>query len=460
VLRPRGHRASAGYLLLPAALALSALATRVAPARAAEPPAIPARLTLAQAVAAAVQGAAPVQVADLKLREAEQRRTQSRAALLPALGGAASVVDRTFNLKALGFGFPKIPGVASPPDLIGPVDVMDARLRASQTLFDYASWVRVRAAGQGVSVSVAERGQSAESAALGAAFAYLRALRAQELVLARGADLALAEQLRSLAVEQRSAGASAQIDVTRAETQRAVARGDLLVATNQLERARIDLARALGLGPDVRPELVDSLGVDLGGSSAPDDAAAATQLALERRPELQAERMKLLRARSEQAAIGAERLPHIEVAADYGLSGDHWPDALATREVSVAATVPIFDGLRRESRIGEQRAVANESEVRARDLERSIAAEVMAARLDLASGREQQAVAAERERLAQQELDQARDRFASGAAGNIEVIDAQSTLLHARDAEIEARYAVAAARVNLARATGVCQTVH
>ena len=142
------------------------------------------------------------------------------------------------------------------------------------------------------------------------------------------------------------------------------------------------------------------------------------------------------------------------------MSGDHWPDALATREVSVAATVPIFDGLRRESRIGEQRAVANESEVRARDLERSIAAEVMAARLDLASGREQQAVAAERERLAQQELDQARDRFASGAAGNIEVIEAQSTLLRARDAEIEARYAVAAARVSLARATGVCQTVH
>ena len=439
---------------------LAVLGLGAGPARAAEPPSIPARLTLAQAVAAAVRGAAPVQVADLKLREAEQRRTQSRAALLPALGGAASMVDRTFNLKALGFSFPKIPGVASPPDLIGPVEVMDARVRASQALFDYASWVRVRAAGQGVGVSAAERGQSAESAAQGAAIAYLRALRAQELVLARGADLALAEQLRALAVEQRRAGASAQIDVTRAETQRAVARGDLLVATNQLERARIDLARALGLGPDVRPELADSLVADLGSSSAPEDAAAAARLALERRPELQVERMKLQRARSEQAAIGAERLPRIEVAADYGLSGDHWPDALATREVSVAATVPIFDGLRRESRIGEQRAVANESEVRARDLERSIAAEVMAARLDLASGIEQQAVAAERERLAAQELDQARDRFTSGAAGNIEVIEAQSTLLRARDAEIEARYAVAAARVSLARATGVCQTVH
>src|SRR5439155_25418198 len=134
VRRPGGHRASAGNLLLPAVLALSALAVSAASGRAAEPPAIPARLTLAQAVSAAVQGAAPVQVADLKLREAEQRRTQSRAALLPALGGAASVVDRTFNLKALGFSFPKIPGVASPPDLIGPVDVMDARVRASPTL--------------------------------------------------------------------------------------------------------------------------------------------------------------------------------------------------------------------------------------------------------------------------------------------------------------------------------------
>ena len=45
-------------------------------------------------------------------------------------------------------------------------------------------------------------------------------------------------------------------------------------------------------------------------------------------------------------------------------------------------------------------------------------------------------------------------------AGNIDVINAQSTLILARDGEIDARYATAAARVGLAYATGVADTVH
>jgi outer membrane protein len=420
----------------------------------------PTRLTLAQAVGLATGNTAPVEVADLKLREAAERRTQARAALLPSLGGSASIDNRTFNLKALGFSFPKIPGTPAFPDLIGPVDAVDARVRATQALFDWSSWVRVRAATVGVGVSGAERDLAAESAAQAASLAYLRALRAAALADARRQDLALADQLRGLAVEQRRAGASAAIDVTRAETQLAAARGDLLLATNVAERARIDLARALGLGAGARPELADSLGADLGGSAAPEEADAVQRLALERRPELRVERLKLRRARAESAAIGAERLPRIEVAGNYGLSGEHWPDALATREVSVAATMPIFDGLRRESRIGEQRAVIAESEVRERDLALQVEADVAAARLDLASGRDQQTVAAERVRLAEDELAQARERFASGVAGNIEVIEAQASLLRARDAEIEARYAVAAARINLARAAGVCQSIH
>jgi outer membrane protein TolC len=44
-------------------------------------------------------------------------------------------------------------------------------------------------------------------------------------------------------------------------------------------------------------------------------------------------------------------------------------------------------------------------------------------------------------------------------AGNIEIIDAQSALVRARDAEIAARSASAAARIHLARATGVAETM-
>jgi outer membrane protein TolC len=62
--------------------------------------------------------------------------------------------------------------------------------------------------------------------------------------------------------------------------------------------------------------------------------------------------------------------------------------------------------------------------------------------------------------LAADELAQARQRFAAGVAGNIELIDAQASLLRARDTDIDARFAAAAARVALARAAGVARTLH
>jgi len=123
-------------------------------------------------------------------------------------------------------------------------------------------------------------------------------------------------------------------------------------------------------------------------------------------------------------------------------------------------TVPILDGFRREARIAEQNAAVSESRVRERDLRQQITADVDAALLDLRSAEAQQLVAAERLRLAADELAQARERFKAGVAGNIEVIDAQSNLIRARDTDIDARFAAASARVALARAVGVASTLH
>jgi len=442
------------------AVALALLLALAAPARAgaAAPPAAP--LTLARAVEIAAAGSTPALLGELRTREAGGRRAGTRAALLPAISGGASMANRTFSIAALGIDFPRIPGAAPTADLAGPVEVVDARVRATQTVFDLSSWLRVGAAGAGVRLSEAERDQSVEGAAQTAALAYLVAAREQARVGARAADLDLARQLETLAEEQRRAGVAPGIDVTRARTQVAAARGQLVVAQNQLERARMDLARALGLDPAARFELADSLSDGLGASPAPDDSSAALAFALARRPELEAERLRLSRARSERAAITAERLPHLEVSADVGPSGREWSGTTTTRQVAIAASVPLFDGLRREGRLSEQRAVIGEAEVRARDLERQVAAEVEAALLDLASGRELEAVSAERLALADQELAQARERFTSGVAGNIEVIDAQSSLLRARDADIDARFAICAARVSLARATGVSRSIH
>jgi len=178
------------------------------------------------------------------------------------------------------------------------------------------------------------------------------------------------------------------------------------------------------------------------------------------RAELASEQAKLQRARLERRATSLERLPRLDAAADWGMSGQHTSDWQDTYSMAIGVSLPVFDGLRRESRVAEQGAVVSEAEVRSRDAADQVAAEVEAALLDLDSGGEQLSVALERLRLAEGEVDQASERFRNGVAGNIEVINAQLSLLRARDAEIDARYTVAAARVSLARAAGVARDIH
>jgi outer membrane protein len=414
----------------------------------------PLRLTFGAAVQRAAGTAPAVELADLRADEASARVRQARGALLPSLDAAAFWLNRSFNSHSIGISFPGF------PTLIGPFNNYDARLRGSLTLFSAATLKRVSAARAQLSSAEADRALAAEGSAQAAALAYLRAARAAAVVLARRADSAVAAELLGLAQAQKAAGVSSAIDVTRARTQLVTAENALLVAVNQAERARIDLARTLGLDPATPLDLADTLRADLGTTDVPVDREGAVTRALQARPDLQAEVARGNAARQAKAAISAERLPRLDVGADYGVNGLTMPKAIGTTDLQLQVSVPLFDGFRREGRIAEQSAVAEEAAVRERDLRQQVAADVQGALLDLNTAQAQQAIAAERLQLAQDELTQARQRFAAGVAGNIEVIDAQSSLIKAKDGDIDARFAAAAARVALARAVGAARTLH
>jgi outer membrane protein len=434
-------------------LALACLATT---ARAQTPE--PLRLSFSDAVSRAAGTAPGVTLAGLRADEARARIRQTRASLLPDFSVTGSWVSQTINPKALGFKI-NIPGFGF-PKLFGPFDVYDGRLHLTQTVFDYSSVVRVRAARSQLASSESDSGLAAESAAQLAALSYLRATRSQAVVAARTADSMLAVELVRLAQAQKDAEVGTTIDVTRAQTQLVAARGALVVARNEAERTRIDLVRSLGLAADTPVEMTDTLAATLPTVELPDTRDALITLALSRRPDLHSEEARGLAASRAASAIKAERLPRLDLSANYGANGLAPDNLTTTRFVALQVTVPILDGFRREGREAEQQAVVKESGVRADELKRQIAAEVDAARLDLGSAAEQQVIAAERLRLAQAELDEARERFKAGVAGNIEVIDAQVSLIRARDTDIDARFAAAAARVALARAVGSTRQLH
>ncbi len=338
-------------------------------------------------------------------------------------------------------------------EIIGPIGLWDARARASQTLFDLGAIGRVRSARALAAASDADAANVAEQAASTAARAYLRVQRAQGQLAARLADSVLADSLLSIARDQLEAGVGVALDVTRARSQAAAIRAQLIAARNERSQAELELLRTLGLPLDATVRLADPLDAPA-GEPLPDESAAIDR-ALRTRPDLRAADEQLRAAQRSVSATRAERLPSLSAFGDGGTIGKSTDHLLGTYQWGIQLSLPIFDGLRREGRIEEQRAQARELEVRRQDLRQQAAIEVRGALLDLASAREQVDASRERLRLAEQELAQAQERFRAGVAGNADVITASLGLNASRTQLVDALTGYQAARVALARAQGI-----
>ncbi|MEJ2215253.1 MAG: TolC family protein [Gemmatimonadota bacterium] len=411
-------------------------------------------LSLRQAIGLAADSAAVVKVARLAGEEARGRLVQANSVLFPNLGGTAGWIRRTLIPSTMGIDLPMIPAE------VGPFNVFDARLRFGYTLVDFSGWSRIRGARSATAATDAQGEGTVALASERAALAYLSAVRAEAALTARSSDLGLAKELLGIAERQLEQGVGTALDVSRARTQVVAARSQLEIAHNQRAQADVSIARALGLSPGIHFVLLDSLTEGFGMSAADTSMGSAVQQALDGRPEMHAAAKRIEAAIAGRRAIAAERLPRIGAVADYGAIGRTTDNLRDTWQVGLQLSVPAFDGLRREGRIAEQDARVRALRVAEEDLRSQVQAEVQAALLDLRTGGELNAIAAQQLELAQTEVDQARRRFAEGVAGNLELINAQANLVHARDAVIAAEATRAAARIRLAQATGTLQTIH
>lgn len=413
------------------------------------------RLTLGQAVRLASRQNAAVEGAYARVDAARARVTQRRADLLPNV--TADLLERgaTTNSATFPIEFPSTPGQPALFDpmgsILGPVNVFDARARVSQMLYDPAARTRVQTARTGVAAANADAASIADLVAGVAANAYLAVLRADAVYTARLADSTLASELLGIAQDQLKAGTGIALDVTRARSQLTGARTQLIVARNERDRTRVDLARTLGL-PLVRLELGDALATM---PTAPfTTEASALGAASRNRKDIQALALQAEAAQQQADAIRAERLPSIGVFADEGISQRNGRRYLPTYDWGVQLSLPLFDGFRREGRVAEQVSTARDLAIRVRDLHAQVDADVRIATLNLRSSAEAVAAARERLSLAEQEVAQARERFQAGVAGNADVITASLTLNTARTQLVDALTSYQTSRVALARSQG------
>jgi outer membrane protein TolC len=292
-----------------------------------------------------------------------------------------------------------------------------------------------------------------EIAGATAGLAYLRVLSADETVRAREADSTVAADLLDQARKLVQAGVNPAIDATRSEVSFAAVRTQLEIARNNADGARLDLVRALDLPSGARLELADSLGLaPLEIPRQPDEAA---RFAREHRAELAAERARTQSARRSLRAIRYENLPSLSANGAYIESGRETGTLAGSYNLQLLLNVPILDGFRRQNRSKEQSARVEIQELREHALANQVETEARQAVLDLSSAEQQVAIARERVRLAARELAEAQQRFQAGVAGSVETTNAQSSVISAHDALIQARVNYGTARVSAYRALGV-----
>ena len=411
-----------------------------------QPGGAPLTLTLLDALRLALDQNLSVLTAEESVDRAGGTRRLALAELLPSIDAGVTVTRRKTNLEA--FGFPLGPDF---PRVVGPFNVFDARVTLRQSLFDRRASSILDAETQQVTTAQLGRRSSRDLVVLVAASVYLETVAAEARAAAVRAQLETAQALHRQAQELRAAGVVAGIDVVRSEVRLSEEQSAAITAQNDFEKAKLRLARLIGLPLRQEFSLVDQTPTIPVSSSSFEEVLSGAYAG---RPEFLAAQVRVRAAEAMVRAAQGERWPSAALVGDYGVIGLTPSTALPTFAVTGAVSVPLFDGGRSRGRAAQAEADLAQRKAELEDLRGAIYYNTRTAFLDLAAAEEQFKAATTARELANLQLTQARDRFAAGVTNNLEVVQAQDAVAAATERHILARYAVTIAQAMVLSAPG------
>jgi len=407
-------------------------------------------ITIVAAIVRALEHNLGALLAEHGVGRAEGARWRALAELLPNVNARVSEVRQQINLAAFGFG-----GSASPfgdiPTIVGPFNVFDARVYLSQSVLNFGALNDARAEAHNVEAARLTSRNARDFVINVAGTLYVQALAASARVDAARTQQQTAQALYSQALDLKQNGMVAGIDVLRAEVQLNAQTQRATSAVNEFEKAKLQLARVMGL-PLGQAFTLDANLPDLPNADLTLDAAV--EAAYRSRSDYLAAVERVRAAEASRQAVVGDALPSVHVNADYGDIGLTPGDARGTFSVAGAVNIPIFQGGRTRGRLLEADADLRNRRAEVEDLKASIYYEVRAAFLDVDATAQQLTVAGKARDLAQQQLTQARDRFAAGVGSNIEVVQAQDAVAVASEQFIAAQYGYALAKGAVVRGVG------
>jgi outer membrane protein TolC len=408
--------------------------------------AVPIDLSVKEAVERALQFNLGLLLQEEAVKNAHGARWRALSELLPDISAGLITSRQIINLAAYGF--------QADPSIIGPFNVYDARVYASQPLLD------LRAINDAKAASANERAQklgvrtARDLVTLVAVNLYLEAVAGASRIEAARAQQDVADALYRQANDMKQAGLIAGVDVLRAQVQLQNQRQRTIRVENEFEKSKLQLARAIGLPVGQSFTLRDKIPY---APLADVTLEGALKTAYESRADFLAARERLAAAESSRRAATSDHIPTIHLDADYGALGQTWSEAATTFRVAANIRVPIFDAGNSTARRIETDAELKRRQAELEDTRGRVEYDVRAALLDLRAASQQVEAAQTNVTLAGQELEQARDRFAAGVAGNLEVTQAQQSVAIATESYIDALYSHNLAKATLARAVGTAE---
>lgn len=415
------------------------------------------RLSVASAIDRALATYPAVAAARANVDAAAADVGQARAAWLPSVS-----LDGSMNR----FEKPMVVYPLHALDLRNPpffdTELSQASLGAAYTLFDFgARSAKVRAAESQRAAVDATLGAAEQLLAARTASAYLRVLTARGILAAEDQRLAAlaAESKRSR--ERLAAGKSARVDTLRAASELANATADRASSLSSVELAERELARLIGLPFDA-VHASALVGVRLSSAALPElapDAAASDRNALVARAAVANADVQAAERRADAASASvhsakAGRYPTLQATSAVVDRGNITGRYLAEWQVGVGFSWPLFTGGARGNGISRAEANARAAREQVRMSRMTAEQQVDEARAALASSRSRVAAldaaveqAGEVSRITQL----ARD---VGEGTQTDYLLAEAALFRARSSLVQARHAVIAARVELARVLG------
>lgn len=412
----------------------------------------PLKLTLNEAVKLALKQNPTAQVAVLQAAQAEEDRVSARADLLPQAQLQVYDTARRTNVQAQ-FGA-KIPGI---PQHIGPIQIFNAGPVFGMPVFDLSLWRRYQAARNNADASKASSLSTREQVILLVVSQYIGSLRAEADVQASQSRVQLAQALYNQAADLQSQGVGTGIDTLRANVELQNEKQRLIEAQNQQQTSLYALSRLLNLDPRQPVELADALSFF---DTPQPDVQASIDEALGARQEWKSLGQQIQAAEHDKDAAQDSRLPSLRFDGNWAYQGTSVNNGIPVYNYQATVNMPLFMSGKIHAQVVKADLQIKVLEQQRADLRNQIALDVKTALLNLDSGRNEVQVANLGVQLAQQEVDQARDRFKAGVANNIEVIQAQDSLSRANDNQIGALYRFNQARADYARAVGQMEKLY